>query len=80
MLEKLIINHLNFINMSKEIKKSSKTKQIKLDKRSKPSFEDVKPFLSVPLEITREKLRMMNMVDENIIISDPSNLIQQDSE
>ena len=43
-----------------------------------PTFENVKPMLTTPLEITRDKLRLMNMVDENIIIHDSD--IKQDCE
>jgi hypothetical protein len=50
----------------------------KIDLEGTPSFENVKPMLTTPLEITRDKLRMMNMVDENIVIHDSE--IQQDCE
>ncbi|MCW3161788.1 hypothetical protein [Chryseobacterium oryctis] len=59
---------------TKEIKGKVKS----LDSKATPVFENVKPMLSTPLEITRDKLRMMNMVDENIIIHDSD--IKQDCE
>lgn len=49
-----------------------------LDLNASPVFEKVKPMLTTPLEITRDKLRMMNMIDENIIIHDSA--IKQDCE
>ncbi len=57
-------------------KKATSVKDVKLE--DTPTFENVKPMLSTPLEITRDKLRMMNMVDENIIIHDSD--IKQDCE
>lgn len=50
----------------------------RIDLEGTPSFENVKPMLTTPLEITRDKLRMMNMIDENIIIHDSE--IKQDCE
>lgn len=50
----------------------------RIDLDGTPSFENVKPMLTTPLEITRDKLRMMNMIDENIIIHDSD--IKQDCE
>lgn len=50
----------------------------RIDLEGTPSFENVKPMLTTPLEITRDKLRMMNMIDENIIIHDSD--IKQDCE
>lgn len=52
--------------------------KVKIDLDGTPAFENVKPMLSTPLEITRDKLRMMNMIDENIIIHDSD--IKQDCE
>lgn len=54
------------------------TPKQKIDLEGTPSFENVKPMLTTPLEITRDKLRMMNMIDENIIIHDSE--IKQDCE
>ncbi|MDQ6531228.1 hypothetical protein [Flavobacterium sp. LHD-85] len=56
----------------------SKISKEKIDLKGTPTFENVKPMLSTPLEITRDKLRMMNMIDENIIIHDSD--IKQDCE
>lgn len=65
----------NFKSKEKEKVKST----IKnVDLKSSPVFENVKPMLTTPLEITRDKLRMMNMIDENIIIHDSA--IKQDCE
>ena len=55
---------------------NGQTQKIELGKT--PVFENVKPMLTTPLEITRDKLRMMNMIDENIIIHDSD--IKQDCE
>jgi len=61
-------------------KQTEKAKKVKIDLKAKPKFETVKPFLRRPLEITRDLLPGINMVDENIIIYDNSNLIKQDAE
>ncbi len=37
-----------------------------------PVFEEVKPLLEPPLEITRDSLRLLNVVDETIIVHDPT--------
>mgnify|MGYP000724080295 CR=1 FL=1 len=42
------------------------TKQ-KNDLEGTPYFEQVKPMLTTPLEITRDKLRIMNTIDETSI-------------
>lgn len=57
-------------------KKATSVKNVNLE--DTPTFENVKPMLTTPLEITRDKLRMMNMIDENIIIHDSD--IKQDCE
>lgn len=36
----------------------------KNDLEETPCFEQVKPMLTTPLEITRDKLRIMNTIDE----------------
>lgn len=56
----------------------SKISKENIDLKGTPTFENVKPMLTTPLEITRDKLRMMNMIDENIIIHDSD--IKQDCE
>jgi hypothetical protein len=36
-----------------------------------PQYEAAQPMLSPPLEITRDMLRLLNVVDETIIVHDP---------
>ncbi|MBB4808307.1 hypothetical protein HNP38_003649 [Chryseobacterium defluvii] len=62
----------------KNLQQKTKETKKKIDLKGTPVFENVKPMLSTPLEITRDKLRMMNMIDENIIIHD--SVIKQDCE
>ena len=38
--------------------------------KAEPQFENVEPLLESPLEITRSMLRLLNMMDETVIIHD----------
>lgn len=40
-------------------------------RNQEPRFEDAQPMLDPPLEITRDMLRLLNVVDETIIVHDP---------
>jgi hypothetical protein len=37
---------------------------------SEPAFEVASPLIDPPLEITRSMLRLLNMVDETVIVND----------
>jgi hypothetical protein len=39
--------------------------------RQEPTFETVARVVDPPLEITRSMLRLLNMVDETVIVHDP---------
>lgn len=62
--------------MQKRVRKATRL----IDLTASPNLVETKPFLSTPIEVTRDKLRLMNMVDENIIIIEGSQYIKQDCE
>jgi hypothetical protein len=56
--------------MEREKSKKAKSSISGVRADSQPEFEPVRPLLNPPLEITRDMLRLLNMVDENITIHD----------
>jgi hypothetical protein len=59
-------------NKNKAIQVSNPTNdaQIKTFLSQEPVFEEVSQVIDPPLEITRSMLRLLNMVDETVIVTD----------